>query len=272
MSGRKTINLGHLPAKYLWALQPFVDWQSNAGDARFLDGSIFIEPARQGGAYIGAVCGVAMAVLYEKDAKISAPVTLAVPDAAFEIARGPTPVRMFFENEAYRPPMPEWMQPDDVFVSDAGMFITTKMRHPHWSDEHGEFHPCLFQRIAAGHMHTVGLDYKMTPGAPGDWRRAIEAWRTGDAATNGITNFAPEIGGLFTRLHQLFIEDDKSIPAVWHTAREGKDGMSSGIVVTIEKHPEFLGMFMPMKRSTPHDVPAHFFDRMELHQAPEMKQ
>jgi hypothetical protein len=268
----KTINLGHFPAKYLWAFQPFVDWQRNSGTFRFLDGSIFMEPARQGGAYIGALCSVAMAVIYDKEAQISAPVTLAIPDAAFEIARGPKPVSMVYENDSYCPPVPEWMQPDDVFVSDAGMFITTKMRHPHWVTEHKEFYPALFQRIASSNTHSVGLDYKMTPGTPGDWRRVIEGWRDANPSTNGVANFAPEIGGLFSRIHQLFTEQDEVIPSVWHTSREETNGASPGILVTIENHPTFLGTFMPMRSNSPHELPAHFFERMDLHTASETKQ
>lgn len=93
-------HFGYFDAKYLWPLQPFVDFNRKVDPLRFHRGCIFVEPAPMGGVYVGAVTGFAMVVVHDPNGRMSAPVTVDMPDAAFKASLGPEPVIMTFENDS----------------------------------------------------------------------------------------------------------------------------------------------------------------------------
>lgn len=257
MSESKKIHFGYFSAKYLPALKPLVDHARSAPGLAFPYGTIGIEPHPEQGVYLVAVCGWAMAIIHDKDGHIDEPVTLDFPDAAFEAARMPQPIRMQYENDIYEAELPEWAHPQTVFVSSAGTFILPKMRYPVWQDECVQFQPCLYQRTTSVRHHTVGHDYRMTEGRPRDWRKVLKEALTNDVATASELIFDPAIPALFEGFTRLFGQQ-----RMFHTLTTRKShehsSQSSPVILRFEKQPEFIGVYMGQSFGLCDAIPLHF--------------
>jgi hypothetical protein len=262
MSESKKIHFGYFSAKYLPALKPIVDHVRAEHSFAFPCGSISIEPHPEQGVYLVAVSGHATAIIHDKEGRIDEPVTLDFPDAAFDAARMPEPIRMQYENDIYEAELPEWAHPQTVFVSTAGTFILTKMRNPIWAGEHMEFQPCLYQRTTSFRHHTVGHDYRMTEGRPRDWRKMLNEVLTNDVATASELIFNPAIPALFEGFNRLYGQQ-----RVFHTltTRKGQEHASSSspVILRFEKQPEFIGVYMGQTFGLCDAIPQHFYDIAE---------
>lgn len=262
MSAGKKIHFGWFSAKYLPALKPLVERARSVHSLALPHGTICIEPHPEQGVYLVAVSGHATAIIHDKDGHIDEPVTLDFPDAAFEAARMPEPVRMQYENDIYEAELPEWAHPQTVFVSMAGTFILPKMRYPHWQDECVQFQPCLYQRTTSVRHHTVGHDYRMTEGRPRDWRKMLKEALTNDVATASELIFNPSIPALFEGFTRLFGQQ-----RVFHTltTRKGDQHSSpaSHVILRFEKQPEFIGVYMGQSFGLCDPIPQHFYDVAE---------
>ncbi|MDO5895093.1 hypothetical protein [Agrobacterium sp. Azo12] len=263
MSEGKKIHFGYFSAKYLPALKPLVDHVRSAPGLAFPYGTISIEPHPEQGVYLVAVGGHATAIIHDKEGHIDEPVTLDFPDAAFEAARMPQPIRMQYENAIYETKLPEWSHPQTVFVSSAGTFILPKMRYPSWQDECVQFQPCLYQRTASVRQHTIGHDYRMTDGRPRDWRKMLREVLANDVATASEMIFDPAIPALFEGFSRLF-----GPQRVFHTltTRTGHEGsnLSSPVILRFEKQPEFIGVYMSQTFGLCDAIPQHFYDIAEI--------
>jgi hypothetical protein len=266
MTDKTPIHYGWFQARYLPPLKPFVDHARAHYPLHFHKGAIGLEPCEAGGAWLYAVTGCAMAIIHDREARIDAPVTLDLPDAAFAAARMPEPVRMSFCGEQYECPLPEWAQPDSVYVYSAGMHIATKMRNPCWAEEDEEFQPCLYSCTAmpAGH-HRRGQDFRMSEGAPADWRRALKSCYVGEGNPVHSINFNPAVADLFSGFAELLVERGQ-FPNFIHTVTRGTSPNPAMVTVRIPELPEFLGGYMPQKDvpALP-PIPAHFFHPAATH-------
>jgi hypothetical protein len=238
---------GHFPAKLAWALEPIAEYAED--DLRFWDGSLFMEPAPDGGAFVGAVSGHVMAVFHSREAWCNAPMTFRVPIAAFCAACAPEPVNLTFCGESHPVDVPEWMQPDTFWATNAGMFITTKMRAPCFAEEERAFQPVLFQRTASVGVHEIGIDYAAKAGVAIDWRRPLVSAST-EAPGPALRSFAanPFIVSRLERIFDLALEESApDAPPLFFHRPTGTPESPGPILITISGRPDIVATYMPMK-------------------------
>lgn len=244
----KTKNLaGHFPAKLAWALEPIVEYARE--DLRFHRGAMFMEPASDGGAFVGAVSSHTMAVFHSPDAWCKSPMTFDMPYLAFRAAEVPETVEFTYCGESYPVDVPEWMQPETVWVTNAGMFVLPKMRAPCFAEESDEFQPTLFERTASVRSHTVGLDYSATPGIFVEWRRPLVKAST-ETPGPAFRSFAanPHIVSRLERIFDLALRecDPANPPNIFHRPT-GTVEDPGPILVTIKGRPDIVATYMGMK-------------------------
>jgi hypothetical protein len=244
---KQKILSGHFPAKLAWALEPIADYAHD--DFRFWDGSLFMEPAPGGGAFVGALSSHVMAVFHSQDAWCKSPMTFRVPYEAFRAAQAPEPVDLTYCGESYSVDVPEWMQPETIWVTNAGMFIMPKMRAPCFAEEEHEFQPVLFQRTASVGTHEVGIDYSAKDGVSIEWRRPLINAST-DTPGAAFRSFAanPFVISRLQRVFDLALAEStpESPPNIFHrpTGTEEKPGP---VLITIKGRPDIVATYMPMK-------------------------
>lgn len=256
-------------AKWLPPLKAFQDFNHETGG--FLGkGCITIEPCSAGGVFIVAVTGFATAVIHDARGYASRAMHIMVPDDAFAAAEAPEPVRMTCEGWNYECELPEWAQPDDVHVFDAGMFVTTKMRHPQWAEAHKYFHPALYNRVADQGPHIrPGLDFRISEGRTVDWPTLLRAAREGQLVEDADWHFNPWVVKLFDPLLQVLVGDEAR--AVCHrTVINGRANRMA--VMTVTGRPEFAGFWMHSRSLPRQDLAASFFAPASTHEAPEAAQ
>ncbi|MBO9125493.1 MULTISPECIES: hypothetical protein [unclassified Rhizobium] len=245
--GKQKNLMGNFPAKLAWALEPIAEYAEN--DLRFWDGSLFMEPAPEGGAFIGAASSHAMAVFHAQDAWCNSAMTFRMPHEAFRAAEPRYPVEMTYCGEHFAVDVPEWMQPGTIWVTNAGMFIQPKMRAPCFAEEAGDFYPVLFDRTASVGHHHVGIDYTATEGVKVEWRRPLIKAGT-EASGAPIRSFAanPGIISLLERVFDLAIAESppEAPPAIFHRPT-GTDEQPGPVLVTITDRPDIVATYMPLK-------------------------
>lgn len=255
----KKPNFGRFPAKILSWLRPFVEWERDIRDSRFTHGNLFLEPAAAGGIHIAAVTGSTMAVIHVPDGFVRRPCVIDVPDDAFDIAAGRDPIAMTFEGETRHYALPEWTQPGDCYVSEAGIFISPKMRPPQDAEQPATFFPALFQRIASIREHTVSIDYSMREHSPPDWRSLLQKASVELPYTDPRPMaISPALVALFEDVHTRISAADNTLGRFWFRLNGTAENPAPAIVM-IENHPEFLGVISPMTLADPHPIPPHFF-------------
>ncbi|PZR77899.1 MAG: hypothetical protein DI537_42695 [Stutzerimonas stutzeri] len=253
-------HFGMFSARYLWPLKPFVELSRHVSPLHFLDGNIVLEPCAQGGAYLVAITGHAMAIIHDVDAKASGPMTIDFPDAAFEAARPPKAPMMDYCGECYQPDMPEWMMPGTVYAHSAGMHISPRMRNPIWAEENDFFQPGLYSRTASVGTHTTGLDFRLKEGRPLDWRGFLRQTLDMPASTKADWHFFPQTPDLFTPLVNMFHQQEDPPKAILtHSPRQHPSG-NDPVIIRLSGHPEFVGVWIGSKTIDAAPVPAHFFE------------
>lgn len=253
----KSINIGHFQAKYLWPLLPFVEYARTVHPLRFTNGCIGMEPCAEGGAYLYAVTAPALVVIRDPEARVSGPVILDIPDAAFHAAKPLKMPRLNYCDQFYTPPTPEWALPGDVYVYDAGIHITTKMRHPQWAESEDEFQPALYARTASHKNHVCGLGYRLKPGRVADWRVPLTDAYGAVRSTASTSYFNPQIPALFVGIMDMMATDlALGAPAITFTTRCTN-------LLRFHGHPDVVCLWSGMRPpdAGPHEIPAHFFER-----------
>lgn len=248
------ISIGWFQAKYLQPLHGFVKYAREVHPYHMMYGSIRLEPADIGGVYIIALTGHATAIIHDPDGYIDAPVTLDIPDAAFNAARGLQAPLMNYCGEEYEVTLPEWLQPWRVYVYSAGMHICTKMRNPAWAGEDDEFHPALYSTGCSVGHHTRGLDYTATRTKNAVNWRALLSTRPVDA---GHLCFNPVVPALFNSLIDVLAKEHPFSTAV-HSLRKATNTDAPMHIFQMTNCPEFVGMWMGVKPVNPPEIPAHF--------------
>jgi hypothetical protein len=156
---------------------------------------------------------------------------------------------MTYCGESYAVDVPEWMQPDTIWVTNAGMFIMPKMRAPCFADEADDFHPVLFDRTASVGHHHIGIDYTAKDGITVEWRRPLIKAGT-EAQGPAFRNFAanPGIISLLERVFDLAWQesDPKTPPAIFHRPT-GTEEQPGPVLVTISERPDIVATYMPLK-------------------------
>lgn len=238
---------GHFPAKLAWVLEPIADYAQD--DLRFWDGSLFMEPASDGGAFVGAVSPHTMVVFHSREAWCKSPMTFRLPYDAFRAAEMPAPVALTYCGESYPVDVPEWMQPETIWVTNAGTFIIPKMRAPIFAGEDNEFQPVLYERTASVGAHHIGVDYSAKEGIAIEWRRPLIKASTqtpGPAFRSFAAN--PFIVGLLERVFDLALaeSDPNDRPAIFHRPT-GTEEDPGAVLVTISNRPDIVATYMPIK-------------------------
>ncbi|OLP56792.1 hypothetical protein BJF92_12020 [Rhizobium rhizosphaerae] len=249
MSDRK--NHVTFAAQWLYVLQPFIEYgQSLPEETTFIHGHLFVEPARQGGALIIAANAHALLLIHDQQASCSGPLTLDVPEDAFQAATPPEPAIFWQEGERLTAEMPEWMQPGRFVAHDHGMWIEPRMRHPQWAEERQDFFPMLQMSTTVPAGYTVqGLDFEITPGIKPQWRRMLTAAfaDAGDGATAPLA-FDPAIVSQFDRICALTRKQSgEKGAATFHRATRNREGTPGPIIMTFEGHPHIVGTYMPQR-------------------------
>lgn len=254
--------LARLRADILWAIEPFVRYQRKLASLHLWEGEIFIEPCADGGVIVVAVTDHAMAVFHDATGHATCAMTISVPTKGFAACATPAPVEMTFEGQPYAVPLPEYLQPGQVYVSTAGMFVAPKIRPPCWADEDDMFHPVLHSIIECGKHFRLGEDYKWTEGVRMDWLRALKL----DARRNtieGPAHFHPQLVSLFDRAVNLPRQRSNGNVegATYHF---GVGRRPAPTLVQVPGLPCFLGAFMAVE--APKDqqpIPTFFEKRVE---------
>lgn len=252
-------NIGHFSARHLQCLQPFVEWQRDSGTLTYIDGNLFVEPAAAGGVHITAVTHSALAVIHDPDGYVARACVVDIPAGAFAAAHAPEPVAMTFEGVSYRYELPEWAQPGTVYIYEAGMHITPKMRPPQSAEASSDFYPALFSQGASHREHVVGRDFSMRDRAAPAWRELLTKAQAAPVyAGHQPVAISPALVALFEEVHMRLGESDDGLPRFWFRVA-GTSEDPAPIIVTMERHPEFLGLIMPMSFADAAPIPPHFF-------------
>ncbi|TWD54514.1 hypothetical protein FB480_103426 [Agrobacterium vitis] len=257
--------LAFTKAKYLHILKPIVDEANSHGDElRLWKGALSIEPAEIGGVYLTATCGLTLAVIHDPDGRATEPMTLDIPEAAYDVAKGPEPTFMTFEGGSYTLQAPAWAQPGTAYFYDAGIHISPKMRHPDWAEEDNYFQPALYSRSASFRYHNSGMDYRASAGIQWNWRALLRKALNSPDATGSKSFFNPALTAPFVRIHEHFAALHKSALHMQHTAKQGgvqptTNAYLAGVsILQIDKCPEFIGLYAHQTACDIPDIPAHF--------------
>lgn len=228
----------------LWQLQPFIDYQRNIDDLIFMSGNIVIEPHPTGGAVIVGVTQHAMGIFHDPDGHCSAPMTIKVPDNIFKACSPKEAIPFTFCGEDYPMQLPEWTQPAHVNISNAGIFVTPKMRHPEWSEDDDSFHPVLYQRLAGHNHYELGIDYEWNDGTPVTWQKPLQGIFAMPSHARPDLCANPTILGLYSRIHSHAQAVTEKNLSVYYTPT----GINNPILVQIENYPCFVGALMPIRK------------------------
>ncbi|MEO1985748.1 MAG: hypothetical protein ABGX47_03715 [Martelella sp.] len=241
-------------AKWLWPMKAVIGHARLQDPAHFPLGHIGVEPAKEGGVFISVFSGQAMAVIHDPDGTASEALTLDLPDAAFDSCRPQDPVRMTSCGWAFAYRLPEWTQPGKALFRESGVMIFPKMAPPDWhadAEEGQDFLPLLFHQTASHSNHLMpGHDYRISRGILHDWRRLITNWMA-DSFEGDEAHFNPQIPALLAGF--LDVMSPFEMPGIKHWLR--RKGPN---VMTVAGHPEFIGLWMPMREPGPEDAPAEF--------------
>ncbi len=258
-------------ANILPALWPMVKYSRKT--EQMLSGEVFCEPCAIGGVMVGAISNQGMVVYRDPNGAASSAMTLSIPKQAFKSCKPPKPLDLYFEGDRHDVNLPEWAQPKEVVCINAGIWVSTKMRHPQWAEETSNFTPLLYDRIANAASQTfyIGKDYQCIPQTIPMWRKPLlKAMENGVRKDPSFSTLNPALAGLFyaplKRAKTLYGFEDTCCTFAFcggtKTAANDEKNTGGAVLVTISTDPNFIGCFMPMK-DTAVGIPDWFVKKVE---------
>lgn len=249
-------------AKWLWPMKAVIDYARRAHPLRFFNGHVGVQPAKSGGVLISVFSGHAGAVIHDPDGHTSGPVTLDIPDSAFDACRPKEPVTMRYCGDVLEYPLPEWTMPGQALFLDFLMLVQPKTAPPEWHTDAmpgQDFLPALcYQGAGSRKEHHPGRDYHISEGLPAEWVKPLTAWRNGKMS-GGSLLFNPDVPALLSGFVDVMARDERGVrvqrPTLKHWLVENGPALT-----TANDHPEFLGFWMPMALAKHADEPAEFTD------------
>lgn len=226
-------------------------------------GNIIVEPAAKGGVYIAGVSQHGAAVVHDPHGRATEPMTFMFPDSAYKAARRKDPVAMTYCGATHEFDVPEWMEPGDIFCTDAIAFIAPRMIPPRfitWDGEPDIQTPALYQTPLTSRYTIIGESYKLTIGPIVDWRPALSEaltlpvveGETLSLSLNTVAMFEPLIKEAAHRLGER--------PSI--TLRMAGGAALTGLI-QVNGFPDMLFMFRAPNKPDPQpQIATHFLEEI----------